>query len=330
MNADTPVVLPLAVTARNEEKALPACLASLATAVALAQPWLQARGLALELLVVLDTCTDRSAQLVAERGLPLLVSQGGLVEAQRRVVEAYPAAPFVIFSDADVTVTPPTLLALVEAMCDDPNLRVAYPSKQPLPPARPWPLAWALYVYNRDNGYQTRRLYFSGKLFAIRGWQVPTRAELAGRIAQLPPDRFYDYQAGMRVDDIYLSRRILAEAGPAGIREVAAGLLWFRPPATWRGMYRTYRRMRMEIERLDVLFPESREVHRRWGIRGRDEAAWRAAAWQDRAACRYFAAALLLCRGYYHLERLFYQHFAGRSCDPWRPIAETKSLLPGG
>lgn len=320
--------VPVAVTARNEERALPACLASLEAAVAAANPTLEARGCRLELVVVLDSCSDGSAEIARGRGVATLESRGGLVEAQRRAVVAYPAAPFLLFSDADVAVTAPTLQALAEAMLDDEALRVAYPPKTPWPPARRGPLAWALHVYNRENGFQTRRHYFSGKLFAIRGWQVPTSEELAERIAGLPEDRFYDFAAGMRVDDIYLSRRILAEAGPAGIREVERGLLRFRPPETWRGMYRTYRRMRMEIERLDRLFPESREVHRRLGIRGRDEEAWKAAAWQDRAACRLFAAALLLCRAFYPLERWWYRNFSRKSCDPWRPIEETKKPGP--
>lgn len=321
--------VPVAVTARNEERALGPCLDSLAAACRTAARDGRRR---LELVAVLDDTTDGSDRVAAERGVAVLRSSGGLVEAQRCAVDAFPEAPYVVFGDADIRVEPHTLAAMVDAMDGDPALRVAYPRKCPLEPravrhGRPTVLARALHSYNLHNGFQTPRHYFNGKLFAIRGWQVPSRDALRERLDQLPEDRFYDYRAGMRVDDIYLSRRVLLDGGPEAIREVD-GLLWFRPPATFEGMYRTYRRMRMEIERLDAMFPETREAHRRWGIRRRDPDAWRRATAEDRHLHRIFQRALVLCRWRYHLERFYYRNLSSRTCDPWRPIPETKEPIP--
>lgn len=317
--------IPVAVTARNEERSLRACLASLAAAVDAAR----SPSVSPRLTVVLDDTTDGSEEVARAAGVEVLSSTGGLVEAQRRVVRSFPAAPFVIFSDADLRVERPTLASLIEAMLGEESLRVAYPPKSPCPPRRRHLLARALHAYNRTDGLQTRRHYFNGKLFAIRGWRMPTREELAPRLASLRRDDFYDYHAGMRVDDVYLSRSIFMESGAEAIRQVDGGRIWFRPPETFEGMYRTYRRMRMEIERLDVLFPETREVHRRWGVRSTDRPRFRGAGAEDRFLWRVFQAALVLCKARYRLERFYYRHLAPKPCDPWQAIDETKEPIPG-
>ncbi len=316
----TPVTL--AVTARDEAATIAPCLSSLLAAVEIAE---QQAAVDFDVIVVLDRCRDRTGDIAStfER-VRTIDSTGGLVEAQRRVAHL---TEVVIFSDADILVDPETLLELHRAMQRDPSLRVAYPPKTPLPPLRSTRLAHALYVYNLRQGFQTRRYWFSGKLFAIRGWSIPTREQLADRLARLPRDGFYDFHAGMRVDDIYLSRSILAEHGPDAIRCADAGRLHFRPPETFVGMYRTYLRMRMEIERLDRIFPETRAVHRRYGIRRHDAAARRAAPAVERRAHWWFQAALLLCRLLYHLDRAYHRYWSPVPRDPWPPVHESKTAL---
>ncbi len=87
-------------------------------------------------------------------------------------------------------------------------------------------------------------------------------------------------------------------------------------------MYRYYRRMRMELERLDLLFPETREAHRRYGRRRPDRLA--AAPAHEQLAWWVFAAALAACAGLYRVERAYYQHWSRKPCDPWPVIDETK------
>jgi len=312
----------LAVTARDEASTIAPCLSSLLAAVELAE---HRAPVDFDVIVVLDRCRDATGAIASTFDrVRTLDSTGGLVEAQRQVAHL---TEIVMFSDADILVEPDTLLALLHAMERDPSLRVAYPPKTPLPPLRSTRLAHALHVYNRRQGFQTRRHWFSGKLFAIRGWSIPTREQLADRLARLPRDNFYDYHAGMRVDDIYLSRSILAEHGPDAIRCTDAGMLHFRPPETFEGMYRTYLRMRMEIERLDRMFPQTRAVHRRYGIRRHDPAARRAAPAGERRAFWWFQAALLACRLRYHLDRAYHRYWSPTPRDPWPPVHESKTDL---
>jgi glycosyltransferase involved in cell wall biosynthesis len=316
-------MIPVAVTARNEEAALGPCLESVLAAVRHAEDRLPLR---FAVLVVLNDCTDGTAAVARRFPVEVLETSGGLVAAQRAAVRP---APFLVFSDADIYVTPPTLAAVCTAMLEDPTVQVAYPPKSPLPPRRRGLLAEALHVFNRDNGYQTRRHYFNGKFFAIRRWQVPTAAELRPRWGRLPRDRFHALERGVITDDIYLSRAILAEHGPAAIREVAEGRVWFRAPETFGGMYRFYRRMRLEIQRLDALFPDSRAVHRRYGVRGLDRAAFRRASPRDRCLWRLFQLSLLGCKVRFALERFWYRHLARSDCPIWEPIPETKAPITG-
>ena len=327
--------IPVTIAAKNEEASLGPCLDALLVSVEHGR----GRGLEFAVLVVLDDCTDRTEEVARARGVQVLRSSGGKVEAQRAGLARWTGEPsgergtaggqpFAVFMDADVLVTPPTLAALAEAMLARPDVRVACPPRSPLPPRRSGWLARALHIYNRERGFSSQRTWFNGKCFAMRGWSVPTRAELAPRIARLPVDHFYDYAAGMRVDDIYLSRRVVADHGPAALAETDAGCVLYRAPESLRGMYRYYRRMRMELARVSALFPELDAAAARFGARRPDRLA--SASRPDRRAYRLFSAALAVCRVGYRLERAYYQHFARSPCPAWPPVEETKCSLVTG
>jgi glycosyltransferase involved in cell wall biosynthesis len=321
-------MIPLVIAAKNEERALGACLDSLLAAAAFAESH---AGVRFDPVVVLDDCTDATGAIAAARGVRTIVSSGGKVEAQRCGLVA--GAPFHVFADADIAIEKETLAALARAM-DDPSVEVACPPRRPLAPQRRTPLARAIHVYNLHRGFSAQRTWFNGKLFAIRRWAIPTRAELAPRLDRLPRDGFYQAHLGLRVDDIYLSRTIAQDHGPAAIRETTAGALWFRPPETLRGMYRYFRRMRLEIERLDRLFPETRAAHQKHGIRRTDAAAVARATKEERCLFQLFRAAVKGCEVVYAAERAFYLHVSPFPCADWAPIVETKrpilaSDLPG-
>jgi glycosyltransferase involved in cell wall biosynthesis len=319
------MIVPVAVTARNEERSIAACLGSLRRSIAFAEARLPVK---FALLVVLNDCTDRTEEIVRRVGARIVYSTGGKIEAQRAASVAFPAeTPFIVFSDADIHVGENVLFEVCRALLAEPDVQAAYPSKVPLRPRSRSLLAEALYVYNLRDGFQTARRYFNGKCFAMRSWSAPALAELQPRLARLARDNFYQFHTGLRVDDVYLSRMILERHGPAAIREVKTAQIHFRPPETLAGMYRYYKRMRLEIERLDILFPELREAHARFGRRALDREALRRAPPRERFLWRVFHAALWLCRGWYRLERCYYRHLARGSCPTWGPILETKAAI---
>jgi hypothetical protein len=310
------IAIPLTICARDEAQAIGACLDSLLASARLAEA---ALAIQIAPLIVLDDTTDATGELAAARGVPTRRSTGGKVEAQRAGLRP---GPFNLFADADIAVAQVTLTALCRAMLESPALQVAVPAKHPLAPRRRWdPLARALHVYNARRGFSSQRTWFSGKLFAIRAWAMPTGDEVARRAAALPASRFAAYAEPLRVDDIYLSRAIVHAHGPGAIREVDGAALWFRAPETFGGMYRYYRRMRRELERTDALFPELAAAHREHGTRTAELAG---ATLAERAAYRTFQVALAACRAGYHLERFAVDHLGVPPGDPWPPIAETK------
>jgi glycosyltransferase involved in cell wall biosynthesis len=306
--------VPLSVIARNEERSIGPCLEALLVAKGRAGAEL---GIGVALEVVLDECTDGTESVVRALGVACWACSGGKVEAQRGAVERNRSAPFHIFCDADVLVAEDAISALCSTMLGDSSVDIAFPPKMPLPAHRRTPLAWALHVYNSRHGFSSQRSWFSGKLFAIRRWEMPSPAEMARRASALPRSRFYGYGKPLRVDDIYLSRR----AGSAAVRETRSQPLLYRAPETWRGMYRYYRRMRRELERTDALFPELRDAAavRRADLLGTASAA-------ERAAWLVFQSALLACRAVYRLDRLLSERDIGAPSDPWPPISETKEL----
>jgi cellulose synthase/poly-beta-1,6-N-acetylglucosamine synthase-like glycosyltransferase len=315
--------IPVIVCAKNEERALGATLEALLAACDHAEA---RSAFTYDVRVVLDDTTDGSAAVARRHPrVTILESSGGKVEAQRTGLRAHAGAPapFAIFCDADVRPSEDALHALSRLLETRPEIQVAMCPLRPLPPRRRTPLAAALHTYNLRRGFSSSRTWFNGKLFAMRSWDVPSRAALASRIAALPVDPFYDLSAGIVIDDIFLSRAVVLAHGPAALAETTSGEVLFRAPETWRGMHRYYRRMRRELERLDVLFPETALAQRRHGRRSADllpEAPWR-----ERVHHALFSSALVVCKAAYVAERAFVRHVRRVPRDPWPAIEETKA-----
>lgn len=309
------IVIPLTVAARNEARAIGACLDSLRVAIDRAEAVLPVR---LAPLVVLDECTDGTGQLARERGFEVLESAGGKIEAQRA---GNRPGPCNVFSDADILLSPEALVELLRPILERSDVQVTFADKQPLPPRSRSLLARALHLYNLNHGYSSERRWFSGKLFAIRSWEIPRREELAR--ACLPPGGFYDLHAGLLADDVYLSRLVMRRYGPSAFMETR-GRLFFRAPETFEGMYRYYRRLRMETERVDLLCPETRGVYERFGRRRED--LIRSAPVAERCLHIVFTAALAACRARYGWERWLLDRADAPSPDFWPPVEESKCL----
>ena len=314
--------IPIGITARNEAANILALLKSLRISVARATEQL---GVEYELHVLLNDNTDNTPELLADQtDLYLWRTLGGIVEAQRALVEASPGVPFIIFTDADILLHPGTITGLTAALQSHPEVQIAYAEKVPIRPRRGNPLARALYLYNLREGYQTRRNYCNGQCFAIRKWNIPTVDELHWDITADNP--FLNLAAGIRTDDIFLSRDVLRKHGLAGFRCVDAAVQ-YRPPETLHGMFRKYQRMRLEIERLHYYFPESRETHSRWGRRRLDPSHLRQAPLSEQFYYGVFQAALVLCKIAWHAQRLYYTHLSKTPCPTWLPVTETKEPL---
>jgi glycosyltransferase involved in cell wall biosynthesis len=317
-------LIPLVVTAKNEEKSIKQCVESIIRSVDSIE---RRHSYQFDIVIILDDCIDQTEYIVeCFSRVRILKSTGGIVAAQRLASETI-IADFIIFSDADIYIEEEALLSIVKAMTENNYLRIAYPIKRPLAPLAPTLLAKAIFTYNQHNGFQTKRHYFNGMLFAIREWSIPSLDSLRPRIRQLPTCRFYCFEEGIRTDDMYLSRRILEECGRAAIQEVSPGVIFYRPSETYTGMYRTYRRMRMEIERLNKLVPSSQSTYKRDGVRKYDRKSLVNANVSDKFYWYVFRLVLQVCKANYIVERIWYKYFSTRNCPAWQIIEESKSPI---
>ena len=315
------MLIPVCVNAKNEQQNILTLLDSVFDSKEFAE---SQSGYRFSITVALDDCTDQTKSLCQSYGeqLELLETRGGLVSAQRDFAGRNSGAAWLIFSDADVVIEKDALLSICNAM-EAEGTQVAYLKKEPLNSIRNSLLAKALHDYNKNNGYQTRRHYFNGQFFAIKNWHIPQADEI--EFDRKKDNAFLSLKAGIRCDDIFLSRKVFSEFGKDAI-ECVDSQLYYRPPETFEGMYRKYQRMVLEIERLNHLFPDTVTLHHKYGKR---QASWQRAWAKGRRHLVYFAVFnffLTLCRLRFGFDRIF--HLAlNREYQTWKPVEETKAQI---
>jgi hypothetical protein len=312
-------MIPVGVTAKNESKALPQLLASLRAAKRYAEERSSHR---FALTLVLNDNTDNTLALIDSSDLKILETKGGLIEAQRAFVQTNPA-PFHIFSDADIILPEDGLLQIAEAMANT-AIHIAYLEKTPVPPKRSTFLSRSLYLYNLYNGYQSERKYFNGQFFAIKDWAVPVNPPFDRK----KNNSFLALDQGIRCDDIYLSRKVLHEHGSSAIVLIHSALQ-YRAPESLKGMYRKYQRMVLEIERLNILFPETISTHLTYGRRKFLPVKLKSRPVEEKLYYLLFLGALQLCKFWYRWEKIFYTKRSSGSCPTWLPVEETKEAYEG-
>tara|TARA_B110001454_G_scaffold219179_1_gene250772 strand:- start:59126 stop:60076 length:951 start_codon:yes stop_codon:yes gene_type:complete len=315
------MIIPIGITAKNESKNLPVLIASLKESVDFATTQL---GIQFEVHALLnDNSDDSEVFLNTVPFINVWHTTGGLVEAQRFLKKMKPEASFLIFSDADLIIEKDCITEICKSMIENNNLQVAYSEKYPLQPKRKSPLARALYLYNLNNGYQNRRQYLNGQLFAIRNWSIPEKTSLIWNAED--NDNFLNLEAGIRCDDIFISRDLLKRYGPESIFCTQTAI-WYRPPETLQGMYRKYQRMKLEIERLNYFFPETVKTHQNFGRRRLQKKLILNRPISEISYYMLFLIGLYLCKAGYELEKFYYRYLSKQYCPTWKPVVETKDL----
>ena len=253
-------MIPVVVCSTPHEHGLREALTALMAAIEHAEA--SDEALRYELLIVLTDFHTTVADVARSfERTELLMTHGNLIAAQRTAVQARPDADFLIFVDADIWVNPGSVLAITRAMQADPGLRVAAARKRPLDPSRWTPISRAIYAYAASAGFGRQGRFFNGRMFAIRKWNVPTAEELIAQRGPLAQDPFLRLETGIWGDDVFISLRVVYEDGPEAMVTLPNATAWFRPPETFDGLYRMYRRLRMHTDRVRALYPEYIVAH---------------------------------------------------------------------
>jgi hypothetical protein len=302
------------VPARNESAGLATTLSSLTAAIA----WAHAAGVDwhITVVVVTDRCTDDTAAVARQHGAKVIDSpRPGKVAALWSGRDADPTTLHMCV-DADVVMGPRTLHDLVLTLINNDVVLAACPPLRPLPVRRWSPLAWALWRYNATRGFSDDRGWLSGRCYAVRMLQFPTEEEMQMRASKVPhQQQFAGIGDAMMADDIWLSRSLLHRGGAGAIAHIDTDPVGYRAPATLRGMSRTWQRLRRELHRIDVLFPElPKPAPRRADLQQRP--------WQDHLAWWLFRAAFALCR--LHAVVLEQRERRGWPVDHWPVVEESK------
>lgn len=262
-----PSNLTIGVPVFNEEQSLPDSYASLVEAIHHLP-----RNVNVEVVYCLNGCTDGSENLlrnmtIASRrmeNMAIIESAPGKMNAQQAILAQrnFKDAP-VCFADADITMAPSTLMALYQRLATDPHCQVAYARVEPHYPGQPTPFQDLLLSHYLYRKHQPPRNYIHGRTFMMRdsGLLEHMNDDLGERLEQVRSNSpeyvsFLGLEDGPKIDDIYLSRIIVAKYGLNAIAEVTDAEVAFHPPATFEDYIRVMERTLTEIKRLDVLYPE--------------------------------------------------------------------------
>jgi hypothetical protein len=189
-------------------------------------------------------------------------SEPGKIVAQRAIAAQRDFGGAILFTDADVRLNENGIAALFGALKDRPAIRVAYAQVVPIISSDCSSLETMLDTYYCLRHLLPPRRYFHGRAFILRSAEDLTADYgMASRAARVPDRALAErlrIDQGPLVDDIFLSRVIVHTYGLDAIHEEPGAIAYFYPPANYHDLYLSARRTRLEIERLNLLFPEHR------------------------------------------------------------------------
>jgi|GEM_PF-2036639 len=291
-------------------------------------------GTPYQIVVCINGCTDDTAGQVKKFILynprincSLINSRPGLVNAQRKIVETFPATIYV-FPDADGKIERKSIKLLLDELHQRPELIVAYARTVSLDlPSKKKTLAekigW-LYDYQK---LLTPREYFHGRLFAIKNWSVPDNNDIRKRAMASRANRqllkYCSNNILLSADDIYLSSYIIDRYGLNAIKQVSEANCYSWPISSFRDWHNVYRRRNIEMEKMRRWFPEYNYL---WPHLNRrtDWQKWWRADWPDKliwlAYLSMKAVFFFLLRGEFFLLHFNFFHPSGQ----WKTTLSTK------
>lgn len=125
------VAASVVIAAHNEEIVIDRCLAALLA---------QETQLPLEIVVVANGCSDRTAEVAKRPGVRVVdlaaPGKAGALNAGDRAASGFPR----IYLDADIVVPPGGIAAVLDRLADDPGTLAVVPRRRLVTAGRPWPV----------------------------------------------------------------------------------------------------------------------------------------------------------------------------------------------
>ncbi len=219
------------------------------------------------LVVCANGCTDNTEAVVysfiknhPQINCQLITSNPGVVNAQRKIVQNYPADIF-IFPDDDGQIDKKSIKLLLDEL-KNPKTIVAYAKSLSLKDnsKKQSSLAEKMGLLYDSQNMLTSREYFHGRLFATKDWHVPDDVEILKRAQKNKHNseilKYCRNNILLAADDIYMSSYIMDKYGLEAIKQVAMAHCYSWPVATFYDWLNIYRRRNIEMEKMNRWFPE--------------------------------------------------------------------------
>ena len=263
--------LTIGVPVHNEEQSLPQFYESLVNAINRLPRYVD-----VEVVFCVNGCTDESEAILREKTnasgrmakMSVIESEPGKMNAQQAIVQNRDFDGPIAFCDADILMKPTTLQALHRELETNDTTQVAYARVQPFyennEASRDSAFSDLLFTHYNYRHLQPERRYFHGRSFMMRDATMleEMNDDLEARVDRVRREESPWYithlglEKGPLIDDIFLSRMVVAEHGIDAIKRVDNAEIYFHPPSSVEDYARVIERTQAEIKRLDLLYPE--------------------------------------------------------------------------
>lgn len=253
-------IIVVGLPVRNEEQSLLAALNSIRKAM------ISAREDNIRLVICCNGCSDHSLEIAksflqnnSDITIDVIESEEGLVNAQRTIVNSFPADIYV-FPDSDNVIDEQSIFCLLQELHKNPKTIVAYGKTISLPDSQNRSPFHSMGLLYDSQKMLTKRHYFHGRLFATRDWYIPTNAEIYARATvSARATKLLKYCTAsilLSADDIYMSSYIMDKYGKDSIIQVEDATCYSWPVASFHDWYHVYRRRNIEMEKMYRWYPE--------------------------------------------------------------------------
>ncbi len=313
--------LVIGIAAKNEEYSIYECLESVEKA-------LLSYNKNSQILVCLNNCTDNTEEEVmrfassSKIEVTVLHATGSLISAQRTIFYATNTRP-VVFIDADSRINAKTLRNLVEGLRKPVVLtyaksvsRVSNDSQR---------LVTKVFIIYETGKLLTKRYYFHGRVFATNEWTFPTELEILERAYNTNSFHLLKYGKGLLLDDVFLSAYLLNKYGDKAIKEIKTSEVEHKPIKKWRDWWRTYRRIRIEMIKIETWFSEYNSLRPKL-YRRTNWSAWRNASISEKSLWIIYLLFKELSNISIRSEILFAKFTRYRPSNQWQ-VAESTKLV---
>jgi len=189
-------------------------------------------------------------------------SPTGKINAHRMIAQQRQHKGPILFVDADLEFSPETFRRLFLVLGSRPDVWACCAEVRALPST-----ASGLFQVLQNSYYARKhrlpaRQFLHGRCFMLRDWIPELNLIASANHQTVGGAEHLNLARGPIVDDIHYSRLIVRRFGVAAIAQVPEADVRFTPPDSLAELYRDSFRTDLELERLNVLFPEHASLER--------------------------------------------------------------------